>query len=92
MAKKNKKNNKNKSEFIIEKVSLEFILKLDTSNPLVEFFNTLPDESRQEILKGTIHNSLINSKAMHLLNADSSWAELSLVPIDTCTCPPDEEN
>ena len=89
MAKKSKK--KKKNEFIIEKVSLEFILKLDTNNPLVEFFDTLPDEAKQEILKGTIYSSLINSKAMHLLNADNSWAELSLVPLDTCTCPPDEE-
>lgn len=86
-----KKSKKKKNEFIIEKVSLEFILKLDTSNPLVEFFDTLPDEAKQEILKGTIYSSLINSKAMHLLNADNSWAELSLVPLDTCTCPPDEE-
>ena len=89
MAKKGKK--KKKNEFIIEKVSLEFILKLDTNNPLVEFFDTLPDEAKQEILKGTIYSSLINSKVMHLLNADNSWAELSLVPLDTCTCPPDEE-
>lgn len=86
-----KKGKKKKNEFIIEKVSLEFILKLDTNNPLVEFFDTLPDEAKQEILKGTIYSSLINSKAMHLLNADNSWAELSLVPLDTCTCPPDEE-
>lgn len=86
-----KKDKKKKNEFIIEKVSLEFIIKLDTNNPLVEFFDTLPDEAKQEILKKTIYSSLINSKAMHLLNADNSWAELSLVPLDTCTCPPDEE-
>jgi hypothetical protein len=91
MAKKDKKDKKDKSEFIIEKVSLEFIIKLDTSNPLVEFFDTLPDEARQDILKGTIHDSLINSKAMHLLNANNTWAELSLVPFGVCTCPPDEE-
>jgi len=86
-----KKGKKKKSEFIVEKISLEFILKLDTNNPLVEFFDTLPDEAKQEILKGTIYSSLINSKALHLLNADNSWAELSLVPLDTCTCPPEEE-
>jgi hypothetical protein len=89
MAKKDKK--KKSDNITIEKVSLEFILKLNNDNPLVEFFNTLPDEAKQEILKGTIYSSLINSKAMHLLNADNSWAELSLVPLDTCTCPPEEE-
>jgi hypothetical protein len=89
MAKKDKK--KESDNTTIERVSLEFILKLDNNNPLVEFFNTLPDEAKQDILKGTIHDSLINSKAMHLLNADNTWAELSLVPLGVCTCPPDEE-
>lgn len=89
MAKKDKK--KKKDNITLEKVSLEFIFKLNNDNPLVEFFNTLPDEAKQEVLKGTVYSSLINSKAMHLLNADNSWAELSLVPLDTCTCPPDEE-
>lgn len=89
MAKKDKK--KKKDNITTELVSIEFILTLNNDNPLVEFFNTLPDEAKQDILKGTIHDSLINSKAMHLLNADNSWAELSLVPLGVCTCPPDED-
>jgi hypothetical protein len=89
MAKKDKK--KKRDNITIERVSIEFAIKLDNDHPHVQFFNTLPDEAKQEILKGTIHNSLINSKAMHLLNADNSWAELILMPLEICTCPPDEE-
>ena len=76
MAKKNKKKN-----ISVEKVSVEFTLKLDNDNPCVKYFNLLNDEARQKILVGTVYTALMNSEVLVAVNAGNSWAELNLSPL-----------
>jgi len=78
MAKKSKKDTGTTS---IEKVSIEFTLKLDSREPAVKFFNVLGNEAKQEILKRTVYSAIMNSGALVMLNADNSWAELNLSPL-----------
>lgn len=77
MAKKNKK----KENVTIEKVSIEFTLKLNNDNPCVQYFNVLNDEAKRKVLEGTVYTSLMNSNALHILNEGNSWAELNLSPL-----------
>ena len=78
MAKRDKKKKENIS---IEKVNIEFTLKLDNDNPCVQFFNALNDEAKRKVLEGTVYTSLMNSNALVLVNEGNSWAELNLSPL-----------
>jgi hypothetical protein len=77
MAKKNKK----KENISIEKVTIEFTLKLDNDKDIVKYFNTLDADIKRAILKGTVYTSLLNSEALVIVNEGNSWAELNLSPL-----------